>query len=145
MKEQIGAVIVIHVDHGDVRGPFGEDRIGLGQRGSGTDHEEAVVQRQLDEIDDDLPVVEDQRAARLRLVDRWQQSRHDISPVASENELHSTYQTDPSAMTNLTRSKRFRQHQPHDQGQADAAHGGKHERAIRGRERIEVGRRRAAA
>ena len=46
---------MVHVDHGQVRGPFGEDRLGLVQSLRGSNHEHAVVERQLDEIDDEGP------------------------------------------------------------------------------------------
>ena len=79
-QEQIGAVVVIHVDDGHVRPPLGEDRLGLGQVAGGADDEEAVVERQLDEVDDEGALVEDQGAARLGLPCVRLSLRHGSSP-----------------------------------------------------------------
>ena len=66
-QQEGAAVIVIHVDHGDVRLPVGENGIGLGEAGRGPNDEESVIQRQLDEVDDERSVVEHQGAPRLGL------------------------------------------------------------------------------
>ena len=63
--EHRGAVVVVHVDHGHVRDPVLEDRLRLGEAARGPDGEHAVVQRQRDEVDDQRPIVEHERATRL--------------------------------------------------------------------------------
>ncbi len=63
--EQRGAVVVVHVDHGHVRAPLGEDRLRLGQVARRANDEQAVVQRQLDEVDDQRAIVEHERPACL--------------------------------------------------------------------------------
>jgi len=57
------AVVVVHVDDREVRPLLGDDLLGLGQARGRADDEQAVVQRQLDEIDHELAIVEDERAA----------------------------------------------------------------------------------
>jgi hypothetical protein len=59
---------MIHVDHGHVRVPLVEDRLNLGQASRLTDDEHAVVERQLDEVHDQLAIVEHQGATRLGLL-----------------------------------------------------------------------------
>ena len=61
--KQRGAVVVLHVDERKVRLPVGEEGLDLGQAGSGPDREQAVVQRELDQVDHRAAVVQDQRAA----------------------------------------------------------------------------------
>jgi hypothetical protein len=63
--EQRGAVVVVHVDHGHVRAPLGQDRVRLCQAARGPNDEEAVIQRQLDEVNDQRAIVEHECAARL--------------------------------------------------------------------------------
>src|SRR5450759_3888913 len=63
--EQGGAVVVVHVDHGHVRVPLGEDRLGLCQAARSPNDKEAVIQRQLDEVHDQLAIVEHEGATRL--------------------------------------------------------------------------------
>ena len=60
--EQRRAVVVVHVDHGEVRLPVGQDRLRLGQVAGRADEEDAVVERQLDQVDDQLA----DRGARAR-------------------------------------------------------------------------------
>ena len=48
---------MIHVDHGHVRPPLGEDAFRLIQVLRSADDEEPVVQRQLDEVHDQRAVV----------------------------------------------------------------------------------------
>ena len=66
--KQRGAVVVLHVDERKVRLPVGEEGLDLGQAGSGPDGEQAVVQRELDQVDHRAAVVQDQRAATFILV-----------------------------------------------------------------------------
>ena len=61
---------MIHVDDRHVRAPIDEDRLGLRQVARGADDEQAVVERQPDEVDDEWPIVEDQRPTRLDLGSR---------------------------------------------------------------------------
>ena len=63
--KQSRAVVVIHVDHGHVWAPRGQDRLGLRQAARGPNGEDAVVKRQLDEVHDQLSLVEHQGAACL--------------------------------------------------------------------------------
>lgn len=58
---------MIHIDHGHVRLPIGEDAISLGHAAGSSNDEEAVVQRLLYEIDHQRSVVKDQGASRLGL------------------------------------------------------------------------------
>ncbi len=53
---------MVHVDHAQMRPPLVQERLRLGQAASGPDEEEAVVQRQLDEVHDQRAVVEHQCA-----------------------------------------------------------------------------------
>ena len=62
--EQGAAVVMVHVDHREVRLPLGQDRVRLGQAARGPDDEEAVVERQLDEVHDQRAIVEHQGAER---------------------------------------------------------------------------------
>src|SRR5450756_75867 len=61
--EQRRAVVMVHVDHGQVRVPLGEDRLRLGQAVRRPNNEQAVTQRQLDEVHQELTIVEHERAA----------------------------------------------------------------------------------
>ena len=63
--EQGRAVVVVHVDHGQVRPPLVQERLRLGQAGCRADDEQAVVERQLDEVHDQRTVVEHQCATRF--------------------------------------------------------------------------------
>ena len=55
---------MVHVDHGEVRLPLGQDRLRLRQAARGPDDEEAVVEGQLDEVHDERAIVEHQGAQR---------------------------------------------------------------------------------
>ena len=66
--EQRGAVLVLHVDERKVRLPVEEDPLDVRKAGSGPDREQAVVQRELDQVDHRAAVVQDQRAATFILV-----------------------------------------------------------------------------
>ena len=60
--EQGGAVVMVHVDHREVRLPLRQDRVRLGQAARGPDDEEAVIERQLDEVHDQRTIVKHQGA-----------------------------------------------------------------------------------
>ena len=60
-NQELEAVVVVHVDHGHVGLPLGQDALRLGHAAGRPHHEHAVVQGELDQIDDDLVVVQHQR------------------------------------------------------------------------------------
>jgi hypothetical protein len=64
--QQVLPIVVVHVDHGEVRPPFRQDRLGPGERSGGPDHEQAVVQRQLDQVDEQRVFVEHERSSRVQ-------------------------------------------------------------------------------
>ena len=71
-EHQLGAVLAVHVDHAHMGTPSREDRLRLRQASGRPHHEEAVVEGQLDEVDDQWAVVEDHGATsgaldRIRL------------------------------------------------------------------------------
>ena len=49
-----------------MRPPIRQDALGPGERPNGPDHEEAVVQRQLDEVDEQRLVVEHERSPSVQ-------------------------------------------------------------------------------
>jgi len=53
---------MIHVDHSKMRAPFGQGRRHLSEAANGSHHEHFVVERQRDEIHDEWPIVEHERA-----------------------------------------------------------------------------------
>jgi hypothetical protein len=63
--EQGGAVVVVHVDRGQVEGPVAQDRVRPRESARGPDHEDAVVQRQRDEVCDQRAIVEHECSARF--------------------------------------------------------------------------------
>ena len=63
--EERRAVVVVHVDDGQVRVPLGEDRLRLREIARRAHDEDAMVERQLDEIDDQRPVVQHEGAPRF--------------------------------------------------------------------------------
>ena len=63
--EYLRGLDVIHVDDRHVRPPRREDLLGFGQIDCGSHHEHAVVQRQLDEINNQRTFVQDERSARV--------------------------------------------------------------------------------
>ena len=62
--EHGAAVVMVHVDHREVRLPLGQDRVRLGQVACGPHDEEAVVEGELDEVHDQRAIVEHQGAQR---------------------------------------------------------------------------------
>ena len=56
--EEAGAVRVLHVDDGDVGVPLGQDAFRFTDVAGSANREQAVIQRQLDEIHDKWLVVE---------------------------------------------------------------------------------------
>ena len=67
--EQRRAVVVVHVDDGQVRLPLGKDRLRLRESAHRPDHEQAVVECQLDEAHDQRPVMKHECAARFLCLD----------------------------------------------------------------------------
>ena len=63
--EERRAVVVVHVDDGQVRAPFRQDAFGLVEAPGGPNDEQAVVQGQLDQVHDEREVVEHERATRF--------------------------------------------------------------------------------
>ena len=55
--EQRAAVVMVHVDHAHVGGPFGQDRRRLGEVAGSPYGEHPVVERQRDEVHDHLAIV----------------------------------------------------------------------------------------
>jgi hypothetical protein len=78
--EQRGAVLVVHVDHGHVRAPLGQDRLGLRQAACGPNNEQAVVEGQFDEVHDELVVMEHHRPARVAFGCAHMNVRHRSTP-----------------------------------------------------------------
>lgn len=72
--EQRRTVVVVHVDDGHVRPPLRQDRFRLGQTVRSTNDKEPVIQRQLDEVDHQLAIVEHERAVCVD--DLW--SGHEV-------------------------------------------------------------------
>ena len=60
--EQRRAVVMIHVDDGDVRRPSRERRVSLIDVADRPDHEQAVIEGELDQIGDERSVLQDERA-----------------------------------------------------------------------------------
>ena len=54
---------MVHVNHGHVRAPSDEDRLRIGQLARCAYLEDTMVQRQFDEIDDELAVMKDERTS----------------------------------------------------------------------------------
>ena len=126
------AVVVVHVDHGQVGVPLGQDRLRLGQGARGPHDEEAVVERELDEVHDQRAIVEHERAAgfvglsfhvtrriplirdppfeRGLLVYTTSRRAHQRAVGAPDPPLQVAGQADPSASSprDLTRAASFR-------------------------------------
>ena len=60
--QQRRAVIVVHVDDGEVRMPVGQQGVRLGQGAGRPDDEQAMVEGQLDEVHDQRAIVEHEGA-----------------------------------------------------------------------------------
>ncbi|HEX8938837.1 MAG TPA: hypothetical protein VF763_01630 [Candidatus Limnocylindrales bacterium] len=60
---------MVHVDDGEVRLPLTQDGFGLGEVAGRAHGEHAMVERQLDEVDDQRPVVQHERAPHFGLRD----------------------------------------------------------------------------
>ena len=59
---------MIHVDDGDVRRPSRECRVSLSDVADRPDHEQPVIEGELDQIGDERSVLQDERAAGVL---RW--------------------------------------------------------------------------
>ena len=59
-SQQARAVLVLHVDHGQVGHPVDEDRLGLGQALDGPHDEQAMIERELDQAHDQRLINKDQ-------------------------------------------------------------------------------------
>ena len=53
---------MIHVDDRDVRRPSRERRLGLSEVADRPDHEQAVIEGELDQVGDERSVLQDERA-----------------------------------------------------------------------------------
>ena len=79
--EQLRAVVMIHVDDGDVRRPSGESRVGLIEVADRPDHEQPVVERELDQIGDQWSVLQDECAPGVLRRRRVLTVGHDPVPM----------------------------------------------------------------
>jgi hypothetical protein len=68
---------MVHVDDGEMGMLAGKDRLGFGQARGGAHDEQAVVQRELDEVDDQPAIMEDERTPRSRIGRGGNGSSHD--------------------------------------------------------------------
>ena len=63
--DELGALVVIHVDYDHVRVPGGHDLLGIGQAAGRANDKDTVIEGQLDQVHDHLTLVEDKRATGL--------------------------------------------------------------------------------